>query len=310
MNILTEFSWSPRTTPGIIKQLIITICIASLLSGTIQAIFERFEWYPGPEDILSLSWNGISHGYIWQPLTYFFIQNFSSPLSLPYLVSLFFSIYVLWVIGTALLDMIEKKHFLFLYLISGILSGLFGLIMMPLSGQYMMLAGLTAPLLTLFVLWGIAFSELKTLLFFLIPLKIKWLALTVTSLILLSDLSQWNLPYFMLSLSAIVIGYGYAICVMGWHSPFSFTEKFDKKLALFGFSLVRYCPRWLRTTLSNTSTGSGSSKIIDVDTGKEPLSDNSFVEAMLEKISKEGEDSLSWNERQRLQAISEKKLHE
>ena len=50
------------------------------------------------------------------------------------------------------------------------------------------------------------------------------------------------------------------------------------------------------------------SKIVDIKTGKTVLDDEAFIDEMLAKISRYGEKSLSWQERDRMRQISEKKM--
>ncbi len=300
MNILSEFSLGPKTTPKIVWYLMVITCVVALLSATIQILFDFFELHPGPQDLFCLYWSGMKKGYLWQPITYLFVENHSDPLSLPYLTSLFFSIYILWVLGAAVLEVIEERFFLPLYLISGALSGIIALLTMPLSyDHYIVLTGLTAPLLTFFIIWGMALPEIDILLFFLIPVKIKWFVVTSVSLILLFKLFQQNLPSFTLSLSAIATGYLYAACFMGWHSPFPYTQRFDRWITAKSLHLSNYLPNWLRIQPIKQKNINGNT---------EQMSDDAFVDAMLEKISKEGENSLSWAEKQRFQKISDKKL--
>jgi len=52
----------------------------------------------------------------------------------------------------------------------------------------------------------------------------------------------------------------------------------------------------------------GKPNVIDMNTGKPLDDDDAFVDAMLAKISKQGENSLSWSERRRLNLISERKM--
>ena len=294
-----------ESTPSIIKQLIIAICAISLISATSQLIFDRLGWTPGPQQLLSLSWWGIAQGFIWQPITYMFINEFQASLSLSYLISLMFNMYILWVVGTSVLEIVGRKAFINLYLFSGVISAQVALLFILVTDQSVYLAGTTTPLLTLLVIWGLTFPDADILLFFILPVKTKWLILGALGFLLLSTLSEWNLPGVALYLSSIFIGYGYGTCFLGLHSPFECTQKFDSWLAAKSFMIQRHLPRWF--SFSGSVTPNKGSKIIDLGTKQQHLDDEQFVDDMLTKIAKDGEESLTWNEKRRLQKISERK---
>lgn len=303
---MTFSSWGPGSSSPIIKRLIFFTSLIATLSATLQSIFEHFTLFPGPQSIISLSWWGIGNWFLWQPLTYLFTLDSAYSLSFTFFINLVFTMYVLWIIGTPLIDLIGKRPFMRLYFISGIAAGLIALASMPLTGQYTFLAGPTASILAVITVWSLAFPEAEILLFFLIPVKAKWLVATIIALVLLNTLSQWNLSYFVLYLFGILIGYGYATIAWGWHSPFPHTQRMDRALAAFGLKLRQYTPHWKRR--ANIQKENKKEKIVDIKTGKRPLDDDdAFVDAMLTKISKHGEQSLSWSERRRLDQIAEKK---
>lgn len=309
MTFSTLSNWGPSTTPSTIKQLTLATCIIAILSAAIQTLFDQFGLTPGPQDLLSLSWRCVAKGYVWQPLTYLFIQeSMPNGLTFFYLLSLFFSLYMLWILGTSIIEMVGKGPFLQLYFGSGIMAGLIALALMPLTGDYTRLAGNAPSLLALLIVWSMAFSEAEVMLFFLIPIKAKWLVAGVIGAILLVTLSHLDFSSLFLYLSSILIGYGYATIAWGWHSPFPQTEPLDCWLASFGMRLRQKAPKWKHTHSSKTSTSNEKEKIIDMHTGKSLSDDDAFVDAMLAKISKHGESCLSWHERRRLQQISERKM--
>jgi hypothetical protein len=121
---------------------------------------------------------------------------------------------------------------------------------------------------------------------------------------LLVTLSQGDFPDLILYISAILFGYCYAAIAWGWSSPFEFTQPVDSALAALGLRLRPYLPKWAMPKYKVE----GKPKIIDMNTGKPLSDDDAFVDSMLVKISKQGEESLSWSERRRLKLISERKM--
>lgn len=305
----------PEKTPSAIKQLIIWTCLISLLSAGIQGIFSQFNLYPGPQNFLSLSGWGLRNLYLWQPITYLFVQSASSlGITFFFLISLLFNMYLLWILGTAICELVGKGPFLRFYFSSGIVAGLLSLAVMPLVGQYGVLAGATPAILAVMTAWSMAFPETEILLFFLIPVKAKWIVTGLLGAIILVSLSQWDIPNLTLYVSAIAFGYAYAVIAWGWRSPFSFTQYIDSGLSTIGLRLRRYfiLPKWLkrRNKLNGELSSPAKSKIVDIATGKTVSNDDTFIDEMLAKISKDGERSLTWRERHRMQQISERKMRE
>jgi len=296
----------PGITPPTIKRLILWTCVISISSAFIQSFFDQFQIFPGPQYILSLSWWGLKQWFIWEPLSFLFVQ-YTPPggISFSFVVALFFNMYLLWIIGSSILEMIGKRSFLLLYFISGITAGLITLLTMPMTGNYQEIAGSTPAILALLTVWCMAFPEAHIFLFFLIPIKAKWLVAGLIGAILLISFSNQEYAYLILYISAILVGYGYAALAWGWHSPFEFTQKFDSWLAQQGLYWRRHMPSLRRSTKTKEKR---EEKIIDLRTGLPPENEDAFVDAMLTKISKYGESSLSRSERQRLKEISERKM--
>jgi membrane associated rhomboid family serine protease len=296
-------SVGPSETPSTITKLIAWTVSLSLLSSLVQTIFDQFDIFPGPRIIFSLNWWGISQGYVWQLFTYLFIQDSSiKGINFTYLLSLFFNMYLLWVIGTDIIQMKGKGAFLRFYFFIGITIGIVAILLMPLTGKYAFLSGPSGILLALLTIWSMAFPENELLLFFLLPIKTKWIATGIITSVLLVTLSEWDLTYFIFYLTAVLFGYLYVAISWGWRTPFAFTSALDSKLTMLGLSLQKYIPR-----MKSKNKGSEKTKIVDLQTGKRLTADEEFIELMLSKISKHGESSLSWSEKKRMQQISERK---
>ena len=304
MNYTTLSSWGPEKTPSTIRQLILVTATIAILSAGAQSLFEQFNLFPGPQNFLSLSWWGLQKGYVWQPLTFLFLQDSFNGLSFYFFIALFFHLYLLWIIGSTIFQLLGKGPFLRLYFIGGVLAGLLGLLSMTISGQYAMLQGMNSTLLILLTVWSMAFPETEILLFFLIPIKVKWIVLSLIGIMLLISLSHLEFSYFFLNLSAILIGYGYAVAVQSWYSPFPLTWKFDAKLASLSAKIRQKMPFKKNVDeIKNPKT-----KILDIESGQPLQNDDVFIDAMLAKISKKGENSLTWSEKKRMQEISRRKM--
>jgi len=286
----------PEFTPPAVKKLITITCLISVFSALITPAFHTlFEMY-GPEEWLSLSWYGMQNYYLWQPVSYLFLYPASSGgITLSYLFGLALNMYALWIIGSDLSERLQKS-FLRLYLITGLVAGLGTLILMPLVGQYRMLAGPAPAILALLTLWAMLHPRLQILLFFVFPVQARWLVAGILGMIFLTSLSQLDILSLSFYLGGAACGYFYGLLAWNLQSPFSVTHGFDN---------------WVTKIANSLSKKFGAiqpkGKIIDFRTGQEVIDDDNFVDEMLVKISKHGEDSLSWREKRRMRKISEKK---
>lgn len=68
------------------------------------------------ESLLALSRAGLRHGYLWQPVTYMFLHGS--------FLHLLFNMFTLYFLGPETERAMGSKHFLAMYLISGVLGGL------------------------------------------------------------------------------------------------------------------------------------------------------------------------------------------
>lgn len=304
MTYTTQYGLGPGSTPNPIKQLIWITCIVSIFAAFLNNIFLNFLNSNGPQQILSLSWWGLGQWYIWQPVSYFFIQTSGAfGVSLIFFFELLFNMYILWIMGSVLVERVGSSPFLRFYFICGIAIGLITLFLMPVLGQYTSLAGTTPLILGIMTAWTMLHPESELLLFFVLPVKAKWIIvgmIVVTFLINISNLNFINLFFYILG---PFICYLYAVSVWGLQSPFSFTHFIDSKLGKLGNRI-----RSLFTKKEGSQMEVNTKdKIIDFHTGQTVMDDDRFMDAMLEKISKHGEKSLSWSERNRMKKISEKK---
>ena len=100
---------------------------------------------------------------------------------------------------------------------------------------------------------------------------------------------------------------GYFYALVGWdlHSPFVSMYRFE----LAAIRTAEKCRQQfykLAGPLLQYKPEARKGKILDIKTGQSPLDDKAFTEAMLRKMAKNGLDSLTWQEKQRMQKISEK----
>lgn len=277
----------PNFTPDPIRRLIFATCGITIFTAFSETVFRQIFGWSGLFEYLSLSWQGLQHYYLWQLVTYMFVQStYGYGISLFFLLSLAFNMYILWALGTQLLERLGTKAFLRFYFIIGVAAALLSLGVMALSGTNAILSGPLPSILAVLMVWTMLNPDIEVLLFFLIPLQAKWLMAGIIAAIVLITLSQLDFISLVFDLSGIVFGYLYAVIAWEFHGPFQFTAPLEKAL--------------------KRSKPDQKGKIVDIKTGL-PITENDdeqFVDAMLAKISKRGERSLSYKERRRMQEIS------
>ncbi len=304
MSYTLSQGWGPYTTSRTLIYLLGSIAITSICSALLDGIFVSFLEMNGPQSFLSLSWKGLSNWYIWQPFSYLFVlPSGNGGLSLSFFIELLFQMYILWIMGSGLLSRTGASAFCRFFFSTGVLTGLLTLLWMPMLQQYTTLAGPTAPIVGIMVVWTMLHAESELLLFFLIPVKAKWLFLGLLGVFLLIDLSHLNFINLIFILQSVLIAYLYGTMGWGLEGPFAFSSKLDHFLINLGNKLRALSFMGKSDSISSEK----DTKILDFHTGTPYLDDDAFMDQALEKISKEGERSLTWSERSRMMKISEKK---
>ncbi len=294
MTYTMPYNFGPLETPKGLKWLIFLTLTVSLITALVDPVYIYFYHFPGLEYLFGLSREGLHQIFLWQPVTYLFVHDiWSGGITLSFLITLGFNMYILWIVGAQICERLGTANFVYFYIISGAIAGLLSLVATPYN---YILVGPWASLLAIFTLWAMLGPDHEVLLFFLIPIKVKWLFVCVTAALLLITLSHLDLSSFILYFIAVLSAY---LCgTVRWQlsAPFEFLHPFDRLLYRFN--------RLIHLKKQDTAT-----KIYDLRTGEPMMDDDLFVDTMLTKIAKFGEESLSWSERKRLQEISIKKRH-
>lgn len=294
-----RFRMGPSFAPKVIKATIILTLLLSFFSLMSHALFTQIFNIPSPQQFLSLSLWGIHKFFIWQFISYLFIQPLSGGISFGLLLHIFFDLYLLWAIGSSIVQIKGKKHFLSLYFGGGFFVGLvtyFCLLMFHLSIPF---AGATPAIYILLIAWNFLFPEASLMLFMIIPMRAKWLIFGLIGVNLFLDFSNGNFFSFLITSSSLLFGYLYAILVWEMLGPFRRLHRFEKKLIHLK---KRY---WIFHPKADDEMREG--KVYDFKTGRIILQDDAFVDECLEKIGQHGRGSLTWRERWKLWYLSKKK---
>lgn len=257
------------------------ILIAFTAAATLLAAL-----FPSMQPLLALSWAGIEHLQLWQLLTYLFVE----PLSFNGLVQLAFNLYLLYIFGTPLIERSHFGHFLALFFGSALFAGLAALA--PLYFTHGYLIGATSAVYAVLIAWMMLNPGSQLLLFFAFPIKSQWLIVGLVGLTLFIDLSFSHWVSAAGLVASSLFSYLFTLIVWREQGPFSILRPFER-------SLLRL--------LERKKEPYRHSKIYDIKSGSPILDDNQFMDAMLDQISRLGEESLTPQEKKRMHAISAKK---
>lgn len=296
MNTAFPYQIGPTETPSVVKWLIIATLALSLVCVVVNPLLDYLFGIQGLSYLFGLSKEGLSHFLIWQPFTHLFVQPQSAlGISLGFLIGLAFNIYIIWVIGTVICDRIGENRFAYFYIGIGAISGLIAILF---ASYYYVLLGPFGSIIALFTFWAMLGPENEVLLFFIIPIKVKWLFAILVGGLLLVSLSRLDGVTFVQTLVAAILAYVYGAVAWQLQGPFTQMAPLDRLL----YRLSDHLPK--------SSAAVHPTKIYDLRTGEPVMDDDAFVDEMLAKIAKHGEESLSWSERKRMQDISAKKRNQ
>ena len=121
---------------------------------------------------LAFDWRAITHGEIWRLVTFLFFPRYYYLWDAIWLV---FFLYLYYMIGTTLEREWGTAKFNLYYLSGTVLTALTGVIIGLISGNAL-IAGADYVNLSMFFAFAVLYPDTQFLLFFLIPVKVKWLA--------------------------------------------------------------------------------------------------------------------------------------
>ncbi len=160
----------------------VMLLVANAVAFLFQFAVSRFSDFP-LDDYFALSVQGLRHGYVWQLLTYQFMHAG--------LLHLFFNCWAIYVFGHDVEMALGRKSFLTLYFSSGILGGMAQALAGLVSDRYFgaPVVGASAAAFGLAAAFAMLFPDRVLLLFFVLPMRAKWLLALCAALALYGLLS-------------------------------------------------------------------------------------------------------------------------
>ena len=156
---------------------------------------------------LTFNLNALLHGEVWRLVTFVFVPAYSSPFAL--LISLYFYYWI----GSTLERQWGTAKFN-LYYISGALLTVLGVVLASLitGNPYLTAAGTGYVNLSMFFAFATLYPDMQVLLFFIIPIKVKYLAYVDAALFVLGIVTT----SFPLNLLPVVAVLNYLVYCGDW----------------------------------------------------------------------------------------------
>ena len=183
-----------------IEKLMTLITVAMLLVWVVDMLIPVSGYEASIYGMLYFDRNLIFAGQVWRIITFLFLYPTASS---PILTAL--AIYFYWWVGNSLEQYMGKARFNLFYLFGYIGSIISGLITGGVTNDYLNLS--------LFLAFAILFPNVKVLLFFFIPIKVKWLGIFDGVLLLISFIigSWFSRAAIIAAIINFLIFFGYQL---------------------------------------------------------------------------------------------------
>ena len=175
-----------------------TIVIKALISINAALFLLRYLMV-NQFDLLGLGLS--SSPKLWQPVTYMFIHGD--------FFHIFMNMFVLWMFGTEMESIWGSRKFLRYYFVTGIGSGIIWLIF-NYGNNYSVLIGASGAIYGILLAYGLMFPNRKVLIYFLFPIKVKYFVTILAAIAFISsiDRSGSNISH-LTHLSGMIVGFLY-----------------------------------------------------------------------------------------------------
>ncbi|MCH9612460.1 MAG: hypothetical protein S4CHLAM102_09500 [Chlamydiia bacterium] len=293
-------------TPKPIKVILFLILLQSIVFN----IFDRvWNLSIGLTGLTAMSSWGLKHGLIFQVLTNMFLYPLPyGGLSFTYLLFFALNLYLIWKLSSLVYHQQGKGSFFALFFGSGIAASLAVAACLLTFDSHTIYAGLMPIIYAFLTSWIILFPDIEILLFMTLPVKARWAITLILGSTILIELSNRNFTYVIAYMASAAFGYLFAVGHWKRHSPFITLRGLETTWITL-YSRVEGVFRRNRPTQVQPET-----KIYDFRSGKPIMRDEEFINWCLDKMARDGKNSLSLAARLKLWIITRKlqlknKLH-
>ncbi len=229
----------PIATPTSVKVVLGLIFCASILAALFDRWFLYFFQLSLTKDLLSISWTGLHRYFLWQPFTYFFIEEASNGIDFSFLFNLAFKCYIISVTGGTICMRYKERLFIILTLGASLLGALSLLPYLAIDAPILVVSGCTALFFSLIVFWSMMNNDGTIMLLFAFPISVKWLLslLFIGTFFMCLYNSDW--ATFSLAFFGSLWAYLWATIGYGLRTPYDWTYSWDDALERLGSSKIR-----------------------------------------------------------------------
>ena len=215
------FRLNQNRTPSLIRWTLILTLGLSFFALISNALFLQVLKIPSPQYLFSLTTWGIHKIFLWQFFSYLFIQPVTeSGISISMILHVFFDLYLLWAIGSAIVEARGIRHFIGLYFGGGISLGVLAYLALFLLDSPLPFAGASTSIYVLLIGWTFLFPDARLMLLLALPVRAKWLVFGIIGVNLFLDFSNGRFLSFIVTFGALLYGYLYSILVWEILGPF------------------------------------------------------------------------------------------
>ncbi len=287
-----------RFFPPVIKWLLISNTAVWLLVDVILSVFsfDRIR-IGGSSGILTYYfalWPLGTNFWPWQPFTYMFMHGG--------LGHLLFNMLALWMFGAELENAWGSRRFLMFYIVCGLGAAVSNLLVAPLLGQAAPTVGASGAVFGVLIAFGMLFPDRPIYLYFLLPVKAKYFIAVYIGLELFYGITGTSDGIAHVAhLGGAAVGFVYTLAITGLIPLSSWLSRFRGGAS---------------ATLSGRRYPRGGedikdAKFYDIKSGDrmdEDESSQEVIDAILDKISSSGYQSLTEEEKRILNEAS-RKIH-
>lgn len=268
------------------RSVTLLLLVVNLGAFLLQAFVERFSEF-NVAQYFALSLEGLSHGYVWQFITFQFMHAG--------LLHIFFNAWAIYMFGREVEQAIGQKSYLTLYLVSGVIGGLFHCLAALLPGSYPApVVGASAGVFGLLAAFALLYPERILMLFFVIPMKAKWLLAISGFIAVYGVLAPSGNVAHAAHLGGLVSGIFFVRYAIHWHWQWPKPRQ-----------STRSAPHLVRVQSPSAGIWSKQKSVPPEDLPADEFLSRE-VDPILDKISAHGIQSLTDRERRILEAAREK----
>jgi membrane associated rhomboid family serine protease len=243
----------------------------------------------------------------WQLITYMFMHGSFG--------HLFFNMFALWMFGVELENIWGSKKFLIYYFITGIGAGLANILIAPLFADVAPTVGASGAVYGILVAFGMLFPNRNIYIYFLIPIKAKYLVILymVIEVFYVGSQADSGIAHIA-HLGGAVVGFIYILSMKN-KLGFNFVNFKDKSSGSSGFFNFGQKSQTGRSPFKQNKTNVVNAEFMEINTDKADIKkeeeekqriSQSKIDTILDKLAEKGYQSLTEEEKKVLFEESKK----